>query len=218
MFGDITVEVTIVIIRRRGIITFSDEVLGPVIDINFGIGSISKLPRPIRSGRRSRNPGSGRRSECRARRRSGDAYSSEGCETITPRSGRVECRCNHATTYAVLSVPDETTQPSTFSLVVIVVPVVVAVVIIVAIIAIVGGVIIAWRKKKTNKYNVNPVFETERGQENVYSLAPMPAIGDIDGDNIVATGGSTESLNEGMVKPVNGDDGMFVNESASTEM
>ena len=43
-----------------------------------------------------------------------------------------------------LQVPDETTQPSTFSLVVIVVPVVVAVVIIVAIIAIVGGVIIAY--------------------------------------------------------------------------
>ena len=52
VFGDITVEVTIVIIRRRGIITFSDEVLGPVIDINFGIGSISNLPRPIRSRRR----------------------------------------------------------------------------------------------------------------------------------------------------------------------
>ena len=80
------------------------------------------------------------------------------------------------------------------------------------------NLICRWRKKKTNKYNANPVFETERGQENVYSLAPMPAIGDIDGDNIVATGGSTESLNEGMVKPVNGDDGMFVNESASTEM
>ena len=48
VFGNITVEVTIVIIRRRGIITFLDDVLGEVIDINFGIGSISNLQRPIR--------------------------------------------------------------------------------------------------------------------------------------------------------------------------
>ena len=71
-----------------------------------------------------------------------------------------------------------------------------------------------WRKQKNDKY---PVIETERGLVND-SAVSMRVIRNTNGDNKPANGGSNEGLDNDIVKPDDGDEGIFSNESATAEI